>query len=449
MAVWNCSNYYDFLFDRSPHFDKDILKDWFPVDDAWIGHVATMPWESFTGTTHVFDKLHVGAPDLSQTWQTFDTQGALVANPPGENTLGCVANACNPTAISVGWGSERLSYGRARQRYQTNVLCFDQINTRAKAKEQLGQIITGIKNLSKMVWSDYIRANSLIQANTIYICGQGEKTIPNVPGATITGNLATINLGGTGNLPTSQLTMQYLQKFYEPLQANGYFKSKYVPNGMFKLITDPVSSQQLLEGNPALTSLFKFDDFQKGGSMFKYGMSKGIGNFGIAWDLFPARFYHTNSGILKRVWPYLNQATTIGIKPVVNTQWLKAPVQYSVVWHPEAMRRAVPSLTSVHPEMPFLTRDQGGKWMFSGPDSDVLMVTDPTTGTSCTLDNKARNLGLWWADFEAGFRPEFMDEWTRGILHLREPGCVVDQTPCSTAPAYVTQSYADVNPVCT
>jgi hypothetical protein len=452
--AWSCKTYFDFLFDQSPHFDKDILKDWFPTDDAWIGHVSTMPWDAFTGTEHEFDKVHVGAPDLSQAWQSFDTQHG-----------NCVANACTPTAISVGWGSTRATYGRSRQRYETNVLCFDQINTRAKAKQQLAEIIRGIKDLTKTIWSDYIRANSLIHASTIYIAGAGEKTVAN--SGIITGNLASINLGSTANLPTSNLTIQYLQRFYEPLQAAGYFKSKYVPNGIFKLITDPITSQQLIEGNPTLAHHFKFDDFQKGGTLFKYGMSKGIGNFGISWDNFPARFYHTGSGVVTRVWPYVNTSATIGIKPMVNPAWLAAPIQYSAVWHPDALKRAVPSLQSVHPEMPFLTRDLGGKWTFTGPQSDSIVVTDPNDPTTtCVIDNKARNQGLWWADFEAGFRPEFMDEWTRGILHLREPGCVVDNVPCSLPPKYVyqayvlgnvtsqtdssvvTQTYTDINGVC-
>lgn len=435
--AWDCKAFFDFLFDQSPHFDNDILKDWFPTDDAWIGHVSTIPWESFTGTTHVYDHVHVGAPDLSQSWDKFDTQ-----------STDCVSNACTPRAISVGWGSTRKTYDRERKRYETNVLCFDQMNTRAKAKQQLAEIIRGIKDLTKMIWSDYIRRNSLMLAEKIYICGQDRREI-DISASMFTGGMKTIRLGSDAALPTSTLTIQYLQRFYEPLQGNGYFKSKYVPNGIFKLITDPISSQQLVEGNPALVSNYRFDDFQKGGKLFQYGMSKGIGNFGVAWDMFPARFYPLNDGLgtLLRVWPYVNAPATIGIKPTVNQKWLDAPIQYSAIWHPEAMKRAVPELTAVHPEMPFLTRDLGGKWNFTGPQSDTLVVTDPNTGDTCVIDNKARNQGLWWADFESGFRFEY-PEWVRGILHSREPGCVVDNPVCTTAPAYVTQDYSDINPVC-
>jgi len=438
MAAWSCSSYFDFLFDEAPHFDKDLLKDWFPTDDAWIGHVATMPWDSFTGTSHTYEQTHVQFPDLSQSWQSFDTQDSQ-----------CVNNACTPASITVGWGAEIKNYGRVRTSYSTNILCFDQINTRAKAKAQLAEIVKGIKNVTKWVWSDYNRVNSLMLADQVQICGSAMAAVSLSP-SMFTGNLTTIVLGSDSLLPTSMLTIQYLQRFYEQLQSGGYFKSKYVPAGIMKLITDPISASQLVEQNPALVSNFKFTDFVRGGELFKYGMSKGIGNFGISYDLFPARFYPLNDGkgTLKRVWPYVNVPTTIGSKPIPSSQWQLAPIQYSCIWHPEAMRRAVPSLTPVNPEMPFLTRDLGGKWKFTGPESDSFVVTDPVTGTTCVIDNKRRNQGLFWSDFETGYRYEY-PIWKECILHLRDPGAVTDSPPCSVAPSYVTQNYASGNPVCT
>jgi hypothetical protein len=438
MAAWSCASYFDFLFDEAPHFDKDLLKDWFPTDDAWIGHVATMPWDSFTGTSHVYEQTHVQFPDLSQPWQVFDTQDSQ-----------CVNNACTPSSITVGWGADIKNYGRVRQSYSTNVLCFDQINTRAKAKAQLSEIVKGIKNVTKWVWSDYNRVNSLMLADTIQICGSALASVA-ITTSMFTGNLKTIVLGSDSLLPTSMLTIQYLQRFYEILQTGGYFKSKYVPAGIMKLITDPISANQLVEQNPTLVSNFKFSDFVRGGELFKYGMSKGIGNFGISYDLFPARFYPANDGkgTLLRVWPYQNVPATIGSKAVPNLSWVQAPIQYSVIWHPEAMRRAVPSLTSVHPEMPYLTRDLGGKWQFTGPESDSFVVTDPVSGTTCIIDNKRRNQGLFWSDFETGYRYEY-PIWKECILHLRDPGAVTDSPPCSVAPSYVTQSFSGYNPVCT
>jgi hypothetical protein len=436
MATWQCGSYFDFLFDRAPHYDLEILRDWFPTDDAWIGQVMTGAWDSFTGTEHVYDRLHVGAPDLSQAWQRFDTQ-----------TTNCVSGACAPTEISVGWGSTRKTYDRFRQSYTTNLLCFDQINTRSAAKQQMMDIIQGIKLITKMVWSDYLRSSSLLFADNIYIAGASMTQIAITP-TTFTGQLLTINLGSTANLPTSMLSIEYLSRFYEPLQLNGYFKSKYVPNGMFKLITDPVSAQQLIQLNPHLVQGYKFSDFVQGGNLFKYGFSRAIGNFGIAWDEYPARFYHTGNGVLRRVWPYVNASATIGLKPTVANEYILAPYQYSQIWHPEAMRRLTPNLTPVSPDMPFMTRDLGGKWNFMGGTRDrTLVVKDPTTGTTCTVDNKRGNQGLLWSDFESGIKFE-RPELIRGILHQRDPGCVVDNAACSTAPAYVIQNLSDANPVC-
>lgn len=396
-----------------------------------------MPWDAFTGTTHVYDHVHVGAPDLSQAWDAVHGQ-----------EMGCLEGVCDTNAICVGWGETRKTYSLEQKRYQTNVLCFDQIDSKAKAKQLMSEIVKGIKNITKQVWSDYIRRNSLMLNQTLYICGAAGTTVPITAGM-FTGAMATMDIGGAANLPTSNLTIQYLQRFYAGLQGQGYFKSKFVPNGQFKLITDEVTSNQLIEQNPTLQSMYRFDDFQKGGSLFKYGMSTAIGNFGIAWDSWPARFYwDPNDLILRRVWPYNNVAATIGIRPQWNQQYELAPYQYSAIWHPEAMRRATPHLTPIHPELPFMTRDLGGAWNFTGGNRDkVFVVTDPLSGETCTIDNKAGNKGLFWADFRSGFKFEY-PEWTRPILHLREPGCVVDQVPCSTAPDYVEQDWGSCNPVC-
>ena len=38
-----CQKYYDFLFNMTPVWEADILKDWFPPDDAWMGMVLPNP----------------------------------------------------------------------------------------------------------------------------------------------------------------------------------------------------------------------------------------------------------------------------------------------------------------------------------------------------------------------------------------------------------------------
>ena len=434
--AWSCEAFNDFLFDRALHFDEEILKDYAPTDDAWIGHVATMPWDAFTGTLHTYDQFHMGAPDLSQAWTAVS-----------QDMQTCVAGACDNPAVCVGWGETRKDYSLEKTTYETNVLCFDQINTKPKAKQLMGNVLSGLKDVTKEVWSDYIRRNSLMLNDTIYIASSDvDLTVAITPGM-FTGAMATIDLGGTAFLPTSMLSMQWLQRQYAPLIGNGYFKGKMVPTGVFKLITDTITSNQLIEQNPTMSNFFRTDSVNAVSNLWKYGISATVGNFGISWDMLPARFYHQGNGVLQRVWPFLCSAADIGVKRTWNTQYELAPYQYSSIWHPEAMKRATKSLEPIA-GMPFLTRDLGGAWNFTGGNRDrFFQKTDPATGDICNIDNKKGNKGFFWADFESGFKFEY-PQWTRSILHLREPGCVVDSVPCSTAPDYVTQDYGCCNAVC-
>lgn len=434
--AWNCAAFNDVLFDQAPHFDAEILKDWKPTDDAWVGHVATMPWSAFTGTLHTYDQFHMGYPDLSQGWTAIDT-----------DPTGCVTNLCDNPAICVGWGETRKDYGLEQTTYETNVLCFDQIDSKAKAKQLISQLLKGLKDITKEIWSDYHRRNALMLNENVYSTTlAGTVSVAVTPGM-FTGGMATIDLGAVGNVPTQLLTIQYLQRQYAPLMGNGYFNGKFVPMGLLKLITDPITANQLIEQNPDLNQFYRFDDFQEGAKLYKYGMHTAIGNYGISFDLNPARFYHTGGGVLTRVWPYTNVAADIGLKREWNTQYELAPIQLSYIWHPEAMKRATPSLEPL-PGMPFLTRDLGGSWNFTGGNRDrFFQKTDPATSEVCNVDNKKGNKGFFWADFRSGFKFEY-PQWTRAILHLREPGCLANSVPCSTPPDYIEQDYSSCNPVC-
>lgn len=435
--AFSCGKYTSWLLDRTPHYDEDILRDWFPTDDAWVGQVLTGTWEAGTGTEHTYDRIHVAFPDESGCWEEVDYTSCLGSPLP-----------CKPDETCVGWGTTRKTYGKYRKSYSTMPICFDQVNSIAKAKENYAQIIRGLKDISAMVQSNWLRTMALQGAETLYVCGaEGITKTINAALFGATNNCNILDLGSADDLPTSRLTVQYLDMNYETLQFSGYFKSQYLPSGMFKVITDPLTARDLVNMNPSLVSYFRFEDFQKGGQLFKIGVQRAVGNYGLSYDGFPMRFVHTGTGHLQRVFPYTNVAATVGIKPQVASEYITAPYQISYIWHPEAMRYLSNQLKSVHPEMPFLLRDQAGKWRFVGPESDVLVYTDPGSNTTCTVDNKRRNQGMWFADFEAGIKYE-RPELVRAILHLREPGCVVDAPRCSDEPDYVVQDNSSCVAIC-
>ncbi len=79
-----CKAYFDFLFNLTPKWEADILKDWFPEDDAWIGRV-TVGMDDAEVTLESVRQLSEGlaykqtpvfkastAPDMTKGWNVFD-----------------------------------------------------------------------------------------------------------------------------------------------------------------------------------------------------------------------------------------------------------------------------------------------------------------------------------------------------------------------------------------
>jgi hypothetical protein len=430
-----CNDLTSYLFRRMPEYDVAILRDHFPIDDAWVGHMKAMEWNPFSGTEHTYDQMHTAFPDLTGCWQPVNT-----------NQDGCLTGPCQTPEKLIGWGSTRKTYGYEKASIRTNVLCFDEMVTRQRAKEQVSIILSGLREASITTQSDWMRRKALQENLNIYVAGSAGLVVPITEGM-FAPDCTTIDMGSAGSLPTSMLTLPYLQRLVPKLKLDGYFKKQYLAGGMLKLITDEVTAFQLTNGNPQLIANYRYTDFDKGGALYKYGISTAVGNFGISYDFFPMRFEHIGGGVLQRVFPYTNGPATIGIQRLVSDAYINAPYQINYIWHPEAMLRLTPKMVTINPEMPFLNRDLAGKWMFVGPQSDSFVVTDPATGQQCTYDNSRRNLGFFRADFQAGIKAEY-PQWTRPILSLRDPGCVTDMPRCTTIPSYTTQDNSAANALC-
>lgn len=419
MACISGEKFGKFLTDRTEYIDRDILEDWFPNEDAWVGHVATGKWDAFDGTSHFFDRFHMAYPDLTGARESL-------------NNGSCIGTPCDPTEKKVGYGMTRSDYELLRESFTTDLVCWDQNLTISQAKEKWAMFVKGLRKITKTVNSNRFKVEAMKGAITFYMAGATGATTPVVVSADET------ELDTAGVFPTSKLTMPYLQRFVEPLQLEGYFQEKFVPLPQFKLITDFTTSYDLQQGNAALAALFRFEDFKKGGVLYQYGASNAVGNFMIAIDSTPLRFNRLASGILKRVFPYENTAATVGIKQEFTTQYLNAEIQLSFIWHPMAMRILTLLGQALNPEMPFLVRDFAGQWRFA---MDNIVIDGQA------VDNKRRNKGLWYADFTSGTKYE-RPELVRAILHLREPACVADVTRCADADEYETQDTSSANTPC-
>lgn len=417
MAI-DCNKFSSYLARRTPNFIKEFVEDLHPRDTIYTSLYEQKTWDSFTGTQHTWDRIHVAMPNDAGDWEQMDA-GA------------CAMNICDPSARAIDWGSTRANFFKFRRRWKTRILCLDQIRHVEEAMAQLEAIWRGLTKVPEYVQSEWLKFQQAVGANQLYICGAANTTVP-VTNSTFTGGLQQINLGSTANLPTSKLNLPYLMSQIPPLQYNGYFNSDFTPTGMFQIITDIQTAYEMANGNPALSQMYNAADFEKGGKFYKYGAMMGVGNFLIKIQPYPARFYHAGNGILQRAWPFQNQAATVGLKPVLDPQYEAAPYQLSCIPHKLAREIYLGEISQVHPKMNFGSRDLWGKWKWI--NDAYLSAYDPNSGAACNMENPVRNKGYFLADFEAGVR-NTRPELECVILHQRETANVADLPRAQALPA--------------
>lgn len=433
MAI-NCQQASSYLFRRTPNFLAELLKDAFPRDLMYSTLYPFTPWPSFHGTELTFDRIHINMPNDMGDWEQMRSED-------------CLINVCNPESRQVDWGSTRAVFGKYRRRWKTRVLCLDQLRHIEEAKQQIKEIYAGLSKVPEYVKAEFLKFQCAAGSNYIYSCGAGLTTVA-VTSSMFTAGLTTLNMGSTANLPTSKLTMNYLQQYAPQLQYLGYFDGKFTPTGKFQCLTDMQTAIELCNQNPALTAMYDAADFEKGGKFFQYGAMMGCGNFMFDISTYAPRFYSSGNGLLTRVMPFQNEQTTVGSEPVLDPQYLNAPYQLSHVPHRtarEIYRGEIPELGG---ETKFGRRDLWGKWNWC--NDGVLMAFDSYSGTTCTLDNVARNWGYFWSDFEAGVQNKYPERELM-ILHQRETTPVADSpraAGAATAPTLTAQSLLPYNAFC-
>ena len=229
---------------------------------------------------------------------------------------------------------------------------------------------------------------------------------------------------------------------------------------MLELVTAMDEIWNLVEGNPELSDHWRFEDFGDAAAKFyKYGWTGKVGNYGLRDDSYSLRFNiisqdGNGGGVLQIVYPYTNVAATEGIKEAINPDYDLAPVQLDFIWHRMAMTSLVRDTTQINAEMPFASRDFGGKWQFAmdnltcGTMTVVDSVTGQTIQVPIAVNNERRNKGKFIADFSFATKAEH-PEFAEAFFVLREQACIVDIPTCSTPPYPLAQNYDSSNALCT
>lgn len=411
-----------------------MAKDRFPQNAGYLNVWPQSSWPNFLGTELHWNTIHVTRPNDPGCWEAMDA-------------LPCMTAICDPPRKYVGWGVTDHTYVKYHQDYQTPVFCFDQLRHTTDAREQLSAIVEGLAPMSKEIMSDFLKLLSIRQSDVLHIAGSANATIEITPEMFLN-ECTKIDLGGAGNLPTSQLTMNYLDNHVDDLEYNGYFNKQFLGDAPFMIMSDKTTWRRLANQNPELKPMYDGADFKKGGQFYDFGIMANVGAWAMKVDEVPFRFQHIGNGVIQRIWPYENVATTIGKKPEFSTAYKNARYQLYHVFNRAAREVYVGDVASVGSGMEFkLARDMMGKWQWINPGPGMFQATDPNTGEVCTYSNDKQNKGYWLAEFEAAMRTIYpkIEMW---ILALREPTPIVNDPPCATEPEMVYQELTPYNPWC-
>jgi hypothetical protein len=416
----SCKAFSDILIRRVEHLDELLIKDITPTD-GWVGHVMLGSFPAQDGVSHTFDRINRVFPNLAGCWEDVTVES-------------CIGTPCDPNETEIGFGTTRDSYSLQRKSFKSQLFCYDLILSADRAKAQFAGYVEQLKQATNIIISDRFRTEAFRGAGTKVVSSLALTEFTYTDNGDCTEIVPSV-------LPTCLLTVQMLQRFVVPLMLNGYLGSVPDMPPMFEFVTDIETAWRLREGNAELQAMYRFDNFVKGGALYKYGITDAVGNFGIRIDMFPIRYQLLNDGVtLQRVYPYVNEAATQGIKGVVNDQWVNAHYQIDFIWNRMAMKSLVRSNTQINPMMPFAARDFGGKWQFVqdnlGADSN-----------GCVIENTRRNKGKFIADF-VNATQYVRPEWVIAILSLRDRSCIACEEPCSDDPGYVEQDYNSANDPC-
>src|SRR4030095_6313577 len=158
------------------------------------GYYVTGTFEPFTGTEHTVDRLTSVFPNLTNPWTRVSADGC--------NT------ACDCDANKISWGWEKLTYFLEKQCWETDILCFDEIRTRTRAKEHLRWLVSEIlRPASDLIMSDFLcrRVYEIAAKKVVVATG--------LPAFTMTWDANGYAYLNTSTDPAGILTPQILQSF--------------------------------------------------------------------------------------------------------------------------------------------------------------------------------------------------------------------------------------------
>lgn len=256
-------------------------------------------------------------------------------NPSAGDGIGFGDDQCTLNPEIVKFGQTTRSMRVQRRNIQTNDICVEDLRSDFQVAQVLGQMMVNLEYISSYVWETRYR-REYIRLAEHHITERGNMDI----------SATTFN---PANPPTSRLLNGTLERIYDYLMLNGAGVDGSIGTGaggrpIFDLYTDPNTSRDLIRQDPALREDFRFA-FEGTGInsplLQQRGDMKSYDGFRHVFD-YPYR-YEIVGGVERQVHPYADPTlATKGVKQDINSAYLYATYQRSVVHIPTVFRSLVP-----------------------------------------------------------------------------------------------------------
>jgi hypothetical protein len=429
LSDYQCAQIASLLHERPIQYDPDFTKERFPSQSVYLNAYPSKRWDADTGDSKNFDIYHMTAPNDNGIWDKVDATD-------------CMQPLCNMPRKHIGWGHTLGTYGKYRTEYTTAPFCYTKLRNMNHVQIQLAEIIKGLKKYPDKIVNAFVETHAMRQFGgdgMIYIAGETRIELPVADSAAAANHAffeanGDINLGGAGNVPTSQLKMEYLNSYADVLRANGYHNGEYSIDGKFTIIVDLQTALNLTTQNPVLANMWALDNFKKGTEYYQYGLSNGCGNFLFKYNHEQARYNHIGAGVMRRVMPWENVAAgESGLKQKYSAAYRNAKYAMYHIYNRDARTLFTSDEESINPEMKFgIGKGLMGAWKWLTPDS--FKAVDPNTGAECIIFNDTHKQGYWVGEYEIGIKNEntLIEMW---ILALREPAAPGDDVPVTNPSA--------------
>lgn len=420
---------------QTPVYDKEFLKDF--ISDMsgapFVGRHQTETWED-GADVRVFDKVHVGQPDYTVQWN---------------KRVGADCGNTYPGSQFISGGTTRDQYFTENKVLKSQLWSLDQLRTIPNLAGQIREMYRNIRRIPMGFTSDYLRTRFLSYNDTLYVCGASFTEVP-LNSSNIDANANVIELGAFGNLPTSDLTLTYLNYYQQSLGMKGYDIDSGMAKGMRSLVTHQRTYQRLVGLNPEVKAQLHLQGVKDVSPLYQIGQGVNadpFGSFAPTFDDHQLRYQDAGNGLLTRVLPYINVSATTGLKPQINPAYLNARYGISYILHPKAATLFTPKPKKVHEMIPTVNSAMWGTWDYI---NDKVLQYVNQDGTTCTINNELQWFFYWLCYLELGFKYE-QRPLVVPILHLIDgagKACMVDQPICGNEPQYYQYSTSDNPPVC-